>query len=84
MSDAFSHEGKVLGWIHSYTGDSICRFNIVMEGINALEKMCRLSDAEILEVDGMPLMNYENFKNEILGKTKRIYLSTNEYLLDRS
>lgn len=83
MSDSLRHKGEVLGWIHSYTGEvGVTKFNIQMEGIRALEQLCRLSDEEILEVDGMPPMNYVTFKKEILGRIRRVYLSSHEYNMD--
>ena len=82
MSDAFRYKGHVLGWIHSYLGDSATKFNIQMNSISALEQLCRLSDGELLEIDGLPPMVYEQFKKQIISKTKRIYLSTHEYNID--
>lgn len=82
MSDALRYKGKCIGWIHSYTGDETNKFNLQMEGISGLEQMCKLSDEEILEVDGMQPMTYRNFRDTVLSKTKRIYLSTHEYNLD--
>jgi len=82
MSDALRYKGSILAWIHSYAGDDTTKFNIVMEGISSLEQLCRITDEEILEVDEMPSMTYKKFKDEILSKTKRIYLSGKEYNLD--
>ena len=73
-----------LGNVYIINGDKISKFDIVMEGINTLEQLCRLSDEEILKIDGMPAMTYRRFKEDILSKTKRIYLSTKEYVGDRS
>ena len=82
MSDALGYRGQLLGWIHSFTGDGVNKFVIDMAGIEALEKLCRLSDDELISVGDMPLKSYDWFKKEILGRTKRIYLSTEEYLAD--
>jgi hypothetical protein len=82
MSDALQYKGSILAWIHSYTGDDTSKFNIVMEGIGALEQLCKLSDEEILNVDGLPPMNYGEFKKQIISKAKRIYLSDHEYNID--
>ncbi|MFH1002486.1 MAG: hypothetical protein V1759_04490 [bacterium] len=83
MSDSLKYKGRVLGWIHTYMGEeNVTKFNIEMEGISALEQLCRLSDKEILEVDGMLPMDYTTFKKEILSRIKRVYLSSHEYNLD--
>ena len=58
MSDALRYKGDILAWIHSYTSDDTSKFNIVMEGIGALEQLCRFSDEEILNVDGWSPMTY--------------------------
>ena len=82
MADALRYNGKTLGWIHSYTGDRINKFNLTFEGIDGLEQMCRLADEELLEIDGMQALNYREFREVILSRTKRIYLSVHEYNLD--
>ena len=61
MSDALRYKGKNLGWIHSYTGDGTNKFDLEMEGIGGLEQLCRLSDGEELEVEGLPSMTYRDF-----------------------
>ncbi len=83
MSNAFSYKGKVLGHIHSYMEGSGAKFIIGMEDIEALEHLCRLSNDEIIEINGTSFF-YEQFKKEILAKTKRINLSDHEYNLDHN
>ncbi|MEK6925757.1 MAG: hypothetical protein AABW50_00610 [Nanoarchaeota archaeon] len=82
MSDAIKYNEKVLGWIHSYTGDDTSKFNIVMEGFGSLEIMCKGSDEEILNIGEMPSLTFKEFKDQIISKTKRIYLSDHEYNID--
>ena len=82
MGDALRYKGNILTWIHSYTGENRTQFNLIMEGVGALEQLCRLSDEEILEVDGMNPMTYREFKEQIASRTRRIYLSDHEYNLD--
>ncbi|MBS3088530.1 hypothetical protein J4402_02000 [Candidatus Pacearchaeota archaeon] len=82
MGDALRHNGKDLGWIHSYTGDSTKKFDLEMEGISGIEQLFRLSDEETLEVEGMPPMTFREFKTKILRRTKRIYLFPHEYGLN--
>ena len=52
-----------------------------MEGIGALEQLCRLSDEEILNIGGTP-MTYGKFKDQIVSRAKRVYLSDREYSVD--
>lgn len=33
MSDALKYEGRVLGWVHSWTGDGSNQFDIVVDGV---------------------------------------------------
>ena len=81
MSNAFSYKGKILGHIHSYIEESITKFVMEVEDIEALERLCRLADDEIIEINGTHFL-YKQFKKEILTKTKRINLSNREYNLD--
>ena len=82
MSDAIGYRGQLLGWVHSVTMGGASKFVIDFNGTEALEKLCRLSDDELISVGDMPLKSYDWFKKEILGRTQRIYLSTEEYLAD--
>ena len=82
MSDGISYKGKVLGWIHSHSEDNTTKFVLEMDGINGLEELCKLSDQEILEIEGMSPITYKDFRTRILERTKRIYLSISEYNLD--
>lgn len=84
MSDAIIYKTQILGWIHSFTGDGSNKFIVVMDGLKSLDAMCKLPDDEPISVEGMPPMNCKMLKEEILARTKRIYLSEHEYLLDRS
>ncbi|PIN90030.1 hypothetical protein COU57_04935 [Candidatus Pacearchaeota archaeon CG10_big_fil_rev_8_21_14_0_10_32_14] len=82
MSYALRFNGSTLAWIHSYSDEDSTKFNVVMNDIGALEQLCGLSNNEFVEVDGMSSMNYRQFKDEIVSRIKRIYLSANEYNLD--
>ena len=82
MSDVLKYNEKNLGYVHSYIGDGTNKFDLEMEGIGGLEQLFRLFDGEELEVEGIPPMTYRDFKDRILSRTKRIYLSTHEYNLD--
>ena len=81
MSDNLVHEGRCLGYVHSYTGDDSTKFILEMEGIDGLERLCKLPDEALLEL-GESSMTYREFRERILSITKRIYLSTHEYNLD--
>ena len=56
--------------------------NVVLDGLGALEQLCRLSEGEVLNIDGMSPMTYREFKERIAPRVKRIYLSDQEYNLD--
>ncbi|MBI2578712.1 MAG: hypothetical protein HYW26_03305 [Candidatus Aenigmarchaeota archaeon] len=84
MSDSFRHNGKVLGHIHSYTGNGTNQFDLVMEGIDALEYLFRLGEKEILHIDGgIGEVPYSWFRENILGRAHRIYPISLGYVRDR-
>lgn len=74
--------GRVLGWVHSWTGDGSNQFDIVVDGVGGLEQLFRLPDESILEV-GDDSMSYEYFRKSVLDATRRIFLSQEQYTSER-
>ncbi len=66
---------KIVGYIHHYNSHGADKFNIHLDGFSMLEKLCKLNSEEILEVDGMSKIKYEEFKEKILSKSEAIYPS---------
>ncbi len=69
------YDGKVVGYIHPYSSHGNDKFNIHLDGFGTLEKLCRLNSEEILKVDGMQEMKYEEFKENIFDKSEAVYFS---------
>ncbi len=82
MGDTIYFKGEALANIHSYSGDNVTQFNIVIDGFDKLEKLCKLSNEEILEIEGLSPMAYGEFKQIFEHRIKRIYLSSKEYNAD--
>lgn len=73
MGDSIYYNEEILGRVHVYCDEKNPEYQIVMDGLENLKKLCNLEDKEVLELGDL-IMNFREFKEKIISKTTRIYI----------